>query len=92
MLWVHVDAAFEGGRWVFLVADNGVGIDEQYADAVFKMFRRLHERDKYEGSGIGLAIVRKIVERHGGKVWFESTPGSGTVFHFTMPPVPAAKS
>ena len=89
---VHVDAAFEGGRWVFSVADNGVGIDEQYADAVFKMFRRLHERDKYEGSGIGLAIVRKIVERHGGKVWFESTPGSGTVFHFTMPPVPAAKS
>ena len=82
---VHVDAAFENGIWTFSVTDNGIGIDKQYSSRIFQMFQRLHERGKYDGSGIGLAIVKKIVERHGGTVWFDSTPGEGTTFFFTIP-------
>jgi PAS domain S-box-containing protein len=84
---IRIDAAPSAGAWKFSVADNGIGIDPAYAETVFQMFQRLHERGRYHGSGIGLAIVKKIVERHGGRVWFESRAASGTVFHFTLRPV-----
>jgi signal transduction histidine kinase len=82
---IHIGAEKNNGAWIFHVADNGIGIDKQYAERVFLMFQRLHERGQYEGSGIGLAIVKKIVERHGGRIWFDSEEGKGTTFYFTVP-------
>jgi len=81
---VRIDASRENERWVFSVQDNGIGMEMQYKDRVFQMFQRLHERGKYEGSGIGLAITKRIVERHGGRLWFESELGRGTTFFFTL--------
>jgi light-regulated signal transduction histidine kinase (bacteriophytochrome) len=72
------------GDQIFGVKDNGIGIEPKYAQEIFKPFRRLHGRSSYEGSGIGLAICRKIVERHGGKIWAESEPGKGAHFRFTI--------
>jgi len=81
---IAVAAVARGPFWAFSVTDNGIGIDMQFAERIFQMFQRLHELGKYEGSGIGLAIAKRIVERHGGTIRVESSPGQGTTFHFTL--------
>lgn len=84
---VHVGARRAGREWALSIEDNGIGIEAKYLDAIFIMFRRLHARDEYPGSGIGLALVKKIVEQHGGRIWVESEPGKGSTFRFTLPAV-----
>jgi len=81
---IHVSAERDGSGWVFSVRDNGIGIEKQYRDQVFVIFQRLHTRQKYPGTGIGLAICKRIVERHGGRIWLDSAPGQGTTFYFTL--------
>lgn len=85
---VAIAAVASGHRWTFSVADNGIGIDMQYADRIYQMFQRLHAVGAYPGSGIGLALAKRIVERHDGKLWFESQLGVGTTFYFTLRAVP----
>ena len=84
---VTVSAERRGEMWAFTVADNGIGIDPKFHQRVFVIFQRLHERGKYPGTGIGLAVVRKIIDRHGGKIWVDSQEGSGAQFTFTLPAV-----
>jgi signal transduction histidine kinase len=84
-LEVHISARPAGERWIVSVRDNGIGIDSRYSDKVFELFERLHTSSEYDGSGIGLAICRRIVQRHGGRIWVESEPGQGSTFCFTLP-------
>lgn len=82
---VDVRATRDGAEWEFAVVDNGIGIDPKYTDKVFEIFQRLHTSDEYAGTGIGLAMCKKIVERHGGRIWFQSELGAGSTFSFTLP-------
>ena len=88
---VKVSAMDTGERWRITVTDNGIGIDAEHAASVFEPFRRLHSWEEYPGTGLGLSICRKIVERHGGKIWLESQPGQGTSVHFTLPKLALAE-
>jgi two-component system sensor histidine kinase/response regulator len=82
---VHIGARRDGPAWEFTVADNGIGIETRHQEQVFTLFKRLHSRDRFAGTGIGLAICKKVVESHGGRIWIESEHGRGTTFLFTLP-------
>jgi light-regulated signal transduction histidine kinase (bacteriophytochrome) len=82
---IHISARQEGQEWIISVQDSGIGFDPRYAESIFKVFKRLHSKEKFSGTGIGLSICKKIIERHGGRIWAESEPGKGAAFYFTIP-------
>jgi light-regulated signal transduction histidine kinase (bacteriophytochrome) len=89
---IRVWAELEGEMVRFCVADNGIGMEKESTGRIFQMFQRLHTREEYEGTGIGLAVAKKVVERHGGQIWFDSAPGEGTTFYFTLPAAAAVNT
>ena len=82
---IHISARKDGNEWIFSVNDNGIGIEPEYKKQIFEVFKRLHTRTEYPGSGIGLSVSHKIIKRHDGNIWVESEPGEGSTFYFTIP-------
>jgi light-regulated signal transduction histidine kinase (bacteriophytochrome) len=82
---INICAEKRANDWLFSVQDNGIGIDLQYSDKIFEVFKRLHNKEEYPGTGIGLAVCKKIIERHSGRIWVESELGKGSTFYFTLP-------
>lgn len=82
---INIDVKADKSKWLFSIKDNGIGFDEKFKERIFVAFQRLHRREEYDGSGIGLAVCKKIVNRHGGTISVNSKPGEGSTFHFSLP-------